>query len=118
MDTPKKITLVTAGKPRHVVTTGLTVGQALADLNIGVDRNDEVTPLTGARISDGSRIVLVRIDRKIRVGEVSIPFDTVTRQSATMYSDQSRTARAGAMDSPGSGRGSRTPTGRSATASS
>jgi uncharacterized protein YabE (DUF348 family) len=93
--TPKKVTLVTAGKPRHVVTTGLTVGQALADLNIGVDRNDEVTPLTGTRISDGSRIVLVRIDRKIRVGEVSIPFDTVTRQSATMYTDQSRTARAG-----------------------
>ena len=51
--TPKKVTLVTAGKPRHVVTTGLTVGQ------------------------------------------VSIPFDTVTRQSATMYTDQSRTARAG-----------------------
>ena len=60
--TPKKFTLVTAGKPRRVVTTGLTVGQALADLDIGVDRNDEATPVTRTRISDGSRIVLVPID--------------------------------------------------------
>jgi resuscitation-promoting factor RpfB len=95
VDTPKKVTVVTSGQARHLVTTGVTVGEALADLGVGVDGNDEVTPLTSTRISDGSRIVLVRIDRKLRVDRVSIPFDTVTRHSATMFADQSRIVQAG-----------------------
>ncbi|GAB3547887.1 uncharacterized protein YabE (DUF348 family) [Actinopolyspora lacussalsi] len=59
--TAKSITIVDGGdKPRQLTTTAVTVEELLDKQGLKVDENDEVTPGSGKRISEGAE---VRIDR-------------------------------------------------------
>ena len=93
--TPKKITLIVGGHRRHVVTTGVTVADALGDLGIQFDRNDTLRPLSKAIISDGTTIVLTRIHLRIRHLKVAVPFETITRHDDSMFTDEKKIVRPG-----------------------
>jgi resuscitation-promoting factor RpfB len=95
VSTPKQITLIVHGHKRHVVTTGVTVAQALADLGIRFDKNDTLRPLAKANISDGTTIVLTRIKVEIRHVKVAVPFETITRHDDSMYVDEKQIVRKG-----------------------
>ncbi|MGI8676509.1 MAG: ubiquitin-like domain-containing protein [Nocardioidaceae bacterium] len=93
--TPKKVTVVVAGRTNTLRTTTPTVRGLLRELKIGVDRNDELAPGRAVEVSDGMRIVVTRIDVRKRSERVRLPFGTVVRYSADMYDDQSRVRRDG-----------------------
>jgi resuscitation-promoting factor RpfB len=93
--TPKKIILIVRGHKRHVVTTGVTVADALDDLGVRVDKNDMLRPLAKASISEGTTIVVTRIEVQIRHAKVAVPFETITRHDDSMFTDQKKILRKG-----------------------
>jgi uncharacterized protein YabE (DUF348 family) len=94
--TPKTITLK-LGKhdARKVTTTGLTVSEALVDLDVRLDKRDEVKPAGQVRIDDGARIVVTRVDVTEVTKKVATPYDIVERADDDLYEDQSRVGRSG-----------------------
>lgn len=93
--TEKTITVVEAGKRSKEVTTALTVGEALRDLNVGYDGDDEVTPAVGTVIDDGSDLRLVRIRKKTDRVKDEIENETVVRYDDDMLEGKERVEQAG-----------------------
>ncbi|MDX6296749.1 MAG: resuscitation-promoting factor RpfB [Nocardioidaceae bacterium] len=94
--TPKQITVrVGPGKPKHVTTTGLTVGEALIGLHVKLDSNDLVSPSLGTPISDGSTIVVTRVFKTTRTAMVSVGYNTVSRDDSSLPQGQVKILRAG-----------------------
>jgi uncharacterized protein YabE (DUF348 family) len=94
--TPKTITLkVGAQEPKKVTTTALTVSEALVDLRVKSDKDDKINLAAKAKIDDGSRIVLTRIDVTNVTKRVSTPYAVIERADNDMYEDQTRVSRGG-----------------------
>lgn len=93
--TAKDITLINAGKKSKQVTTALTVREALRDLDVKHDKDDKVRPAVRSEIDDGSRIRVVRIDKKQRKVKVQIPNETVVRYDDTMLEGREKVERDG-----------------------
>jgi uncharacterized protein YabE (DUF348 family) len=95
--TPKKLTLVLAGrKPVTRTLTAMTVGHALTLSGIKVDADDVVRPARGKLVRNGDKIVFDRVKVfKKRVNDESIPFKTITRTDSSMTKGDSETDRAG-----------------------
>jgi uncharacterized protein YabE (DUF348 family) len=94
--TPKRITITNgAARPHKATTTGVTVGQALRDLHLRLDRNDSVSPHRNARVTDGTKIVVTRIAVTLQKKVQPVGYGTVVRDDASLYTDQTRVARPG-----------------------
>ncbi len=70
--TPKKITLVVDGKARSVVTSAATVRDALRENRLTLARDDRMSVATGAPVTDGMTIVLVRVRYQTLVRNVPL----------------------------------------------
>jgi uncharacterized protein YabE (DUF348 family) len=96
VQTPKDIVLkIGSKKAKDVTTTGLTVGEALVDLGVKVDKDDELKPGKATDIKDGSRVVVIRVEAKKVTKRVSIPFEVIERPHSGMYEDWEGVAREG-----------------------
>ncbi len=95
VSTPKKVTVVSADGKQQLTTTGATVSDALSELNLETDDNDELQPLARRELSDGMRIVLTTIDVRVHSITESVGYGTVVRYSGDMFEGQQRTVRAG-----------------------
>jgi uncharacterized protein YabE (DUF348 family) len=96
IDTQKHILVkIGAHKPRHVTTTGITVGEALTGLNVRLDPNDRVAPLLKTPISNGSKIIVTRVFSVIRQEGVSLGYRTIVKHDSSMTSGEVRVERAG-----------------------
>jgi len=73
----------------------LTVREALADLDVKVDKDDKVRPKKDAILEDGDKIVVTRVRTVTRRATVAIDFETTEKSDSSMYTDQSRTVRLG-----------------------
>jgi len=93
--TEKDIALVRRGRTSREVTTAVTVGEALRDLEVAYDGDDEVTPGLGTEIDDGSRLRLVRIDKRTRRVQVDVAPDTVVRHDDDLLEGRTKVLRAG-----------------------
>ena len=93
--TPKQVTLVTKDGPRKLVTTEATVADVVDSAGVKVDRDDEMKPLADREITDGMRIVVTAIDKRIRSVTETIDYETIVRYSDDMYEDQSDVVREG-----------------------
>lgn len=93
--TEKHITLVRRGRTSREVTTAVTVGEALRDLGVGHDGDDEVRPGLGTDIDDGSRVRVVRIDRRTRRVRVAVPNETVVGYDEDLLQGRERVLRTG-----------------------
>ena len=82
-------------RAKKTTVTALTVRDALKELGEPADANDEVKPGLDATIQDGDKLVLTKVRVVERRVTEAVDFDTVKKQDAGMYSDQSRTVRAG-----------------------
>ena len=95
--TPKTLH-VKLGAHRMVkrTVTALTVGGALRELGVKVDRADELKPGRGHELEDGDRVVLtnVRVVKKHVSGEV-LGYSTVHRDDASLTQGDTMVARAG-----------------------
>ena len=94
--TPKTLSVKIAGHKRHKTTvTALSVKGALRELGIRRDSNDQVKPGLGARIDDGSRLTFTRV-KVARLKDLqAVAHGTVKKADAGMYTDQTKTVRAG-----------------------
>ena len=94
--TPKKLTVKIGGdKAKKQTVTALTVAQALDDLGVKVSKLDKVKPGLGATLEEGDKIVFTDVRKVTKRVTESVAFDTVEREDASMYSDESETVRAG-----------------------
>jgi uncharacterized protein YabE (DUF348 family) len=94
--TPKKLTVKIGGeKAKKQTITALTVAQALDDLGVKVSKLDKVKPGLGATLEEGDKIVFTDVRKVTKRVTESVAFDTVEREDASMYSDESETVRAG-----------------------
>jgi resuscitation-promoting factor RpfB len=93
--TEKHVRLLVGGDRSKKTTTALTVGEALRDLNVGYDRDDEIDPGTGQTIDDGSQIRVVRIEERTRRVAVPIPNETVVRYDDDLREGRERVVRSG-----------------------
>ncbi len=95
--TPKKLTLVIAGKkPVARKIAALTVEDALAQLGVEVDANDETKPAVEHELTDGDRVVFteVRSTKKWVRGE-KVGFGTIEHEDDSMYEGETSVVRAG-----------------------
>jgi uncharacterized protein YabE (DUF348 family) len=94
--TPKTLTVKLAGaKPHKATVTALRVRDALKELGVKVDGNDKVKPGLGARVEDGSKIVYTNVRVVRRSATETVPHGTQKVADSGMYTDQTRTVRAG-----------------------
>jgi resuscitation-promoting factor RpfB len=94
--TPKTLTVKLAGaKKHHVTVTALHVGQALHELGVKVDGNDEVSPRPSATVHDGDTVTWTKVVVRKRAVRQAVGFTTVKQPDSSLYTDQTRTVRAG-----------------------
>ena len=97
--TPKRVALAVAGtKPVRTDVTALTVGQALAERKVKVDRDDRVVPRPSTRLSrkNTTRITVTKVRVvKRKVLDKPVAFPTRTVSDSTIYEGESEVARAG-----------------------
>jgi uncharacterized protein YabE (DUF348 family) len=94
--TPKTLTVKLAdAKKRRATVTALRVGGALRELGVRADGNDKVKPGLGATVRDGDRITFTRVRVAERRVTEPVAFGTDKRADDSMYTDQTKTVRAG-----------------------
>jgi uncharacterized protein YabE (DUF348 family) len=82
-------------RAKKTTVTAVTVGDALKKLGEPADGNDRVKPGVDAKLQDGDKIVLTKVRVAERRVTEAVQFDTVKKQDSSMYSDESKTLRAG-----------------------
>jgi uncharacterized protein YabE (DUF348 family) len=95
--TPKKLTLALAGKkPVTRELTALTVQDALEEMRVDVDDNDETKPALDARVDDGDNVVFteVTVAKKRVKGEV-MDAGTIEQDDSSMTEGTSEVMRDG-----------------------
>ena len=95
--TPKKLTLVIAGrKPVTRKIPALTPKDALAEVGIEVDDNDETKPAVDKQLTHGDRVVFtdVRSTKKQIKGE-AMDFRTIEQEDDSMYEGETSVVREG-----------------------
>ncbi len=94
--TPKQVTLkVGPQKATKVTTTGLTVGEALVDLHVHLDKNDTVSPALKKPIASGSKVVVTRVFKTFHTATVSIGYGTIVKDDSSLPQGQVKVERAG-----------------------
>ena len=94
--TPKNLTVKIADhKAKKKTLTALTTAQALHEMGVKVGKLDRVKPGLGHTLEDGDKIVFTDVRKATRKATESVGYDTVKRDNASMYTDQTRTVRAG-----------------------
>jgi uncharacterized protein YabE (DUF348 family) len=88
--TPKHVTIKDRGKTLRTTTTAATVGQALRELAIPLDSDDQVRPQRHTAIANQMKIQVLRIRTHNVTRHVRLDFSTIKRYDSSMYSDQSR----------------------------
>jgi uncharacterized protein YabE (DUF348 family) len=95
VSTPKAITVVSAKGKRRVVSTAPTVDDALQQLRLYADGNDEVSPAPERRLTDGMTVRFTAIKRRITTTVEGVDHRTIVKYSDRMYEDKERTVRSG-----------------------
>jgi resuscitation-promoting factor RpfB len=93
--TPKRVTLVVDGRPKVVVTSAVTVKEALLANKLPLAPNDRLSLATGAPVTDGMMIVLVRVRYRTEVRTVPLAPPVVRK------SDPNVTKGTQVVDKPG-----------------
>jgi uncharacterized protein YabE (DUF348 family) len=96
--TPKTLRVKLADKrwvKREI--TALTVEDALDELDVEVEKQDQVRPRLGHRLTDGDRIVFtdIRVVKK-RVAREALDFSTVRQNDSSLLEGKTTVARSGA----------------------
>ncbi len=96
MVTPKDVKLVVGGeKAKKVSTTELTVSEALKALEVRHDSNDLIKPGRSTKIKDGMTIRVDAITKASRTVNRTIPFQTVTKEDASLAAGTTKVEREG-----------------------
>jgi uncharacterized protein YabE (DUF348 family) len=83
------------GKTLRADTTAATVGQALRELNIKLDKDDRALPRRNKLITAGMKIQVLRVTTHTVTRHVSVSYPVIKRYDSSMYTDQSDVIRYG-----------------------
>ena len=93
--TPKSIVIVDGEDELALVVTATTVQEALDAAGVSVGEKDVVEPELTAALTDGDTITVKRFTTKTRTETVEVAFESVTRQTNDLYTDQRRVEQEG-----------------------
>jgi uncharacterized protein YabE (DUF348 family) len=93
--TPKNIVIADGDDELALVVTATTVEEALDAAGLALGEKDVVKPELEATVDDGDTITIQRFTTSTRVETEAIPFETVTRQTDDLYTDQSEVQQEG-----------------------
>lgn len=94
--TPKKVQLVVAGKKaKKITTTSATVADLLKEQGLQTGANDRVAPTPGTELTDGLVVTLDRVKVTTKKVTEDVPFDTVTKQSPTLWKGETQVTTVG-----------------------
>jgi uncharacterized protein YabE (DUF348 family) len=96
--TPKTINLIVDGQSSSKTTTAPDVGTVLSDAGVSLGANDRVSQPNSAPVVPNMVIKVSRVDTSKTATETeNVPFDTVTTQDATQFSDQKTVTQEGVL---------------------
>ena len=93
--TPKVFTVWADKKKTTYLTDATTVTEALADAGVTYDRDDIVTPGRDAALTRGLAVAVQRVSVTKANKVASVPFTTVTKKDAALFTDQKKVVSAG-----------------------
>ncbi|CAN5806888.1 resuscitation-promoting factor [soil metagenome] len=93
--TPKQVVVKTPKGKQRVTSTGVRVQDAIDELKLDVDKNDELKPGGGAKLKDGMDVTLTRIESRRRVVSENVDNRTRVRYSEKMYADKDKVVEQG-----------------------
>lgn len=97
INNPKRIMIkLGPDKIRPAVTTGITVGEALMDLHVHLDRNDKVSPMPSRPLRNGGKIYVTRVFDHVVTRQVPVGYGTIVRNTSSMTQGEVKVERAGA----------------------
>jgi uncharacterized protein YabE (DUF348 family) len=93
--TEKDVTLDVHGERTGVTTYAATVGELLDQQDVTLHPGDEPEPPPGARLADGGKVLVARIERRVRTLTVRVPAPVDVRKDPDLMLDQISVVRAG-----------------------
>jgi uncharacterized protein YabE (DUF348 family) len=94
--TPKTLTVKLAGaKPHKKTVTALNVRQALRELGVKADGNDQVKPGLATKVQDGDKLTFTRVKVFKRKVTESVGYGTIKKPDSGMTKGDTKTVRAG-----------------------
>lgn len=91
----RRITLVVDGTASHLLTSALTVDEAIRSAGVVMEPWDKSEPSLGNTIHDGMSIRVIRVDRQTVEEEQVVPYRTVRVQTKALSRGESRELRSG-----------------------
>lgn len=85
-----EVKIVADGETKAIKIAGGTVSDALDKAVITIDDNDEISKPLDTELEADLLIKITRVDYKTKTETVEMNFKTVTKKSATMYTDQAK----------------------------
>lgn len=100
ISTPKTVSIVADGKATKATTTAATVAQVLADAGLSLGASDRTSQPGNAPVVNDMVIKVSRVDAS-KTADVtdSLPFETLTTESADMFKGEKTTTQAGVAGS-------------------
>jgi uncharacterized protein YabE (DUF348 family) len=95
LSTEKKVTLRAGKGKRTVTTTAASVGDLLAEAKIKVDGNDKVSTPVKARLTDGMKVKVVKVDVDRTIRQEQVAYRTIRKSSASLTRGTTRIETAG-----------------------
>lgn len=92
----KPVSVEVDGRTMKTRTRGVTVGDALAEMRIGVSGKDRVEPSLDLPLYDGVKIAVTRLQEDVEVTEEIAPFETLFVADTNLPIDQQQVVNPGA----------------------
>jgi len=93
--TPKAVTVSADGHTTTKTVAAATVGEALKQLGVNLGTADRVTPSATSLLTPGEKISVQRVQQKSATVTEAIARGTTKQKSSSLYTDQTKVARAG-----------------------
>ncbi len=93
---PRNVTVLADGQARPLATNAATVADVLDQLGIAAGPADWVTPAPDSAVTEGLSITVQRVSQATSTRIVTVPFQTVTKDDATLTKGTRKVETAGA----------------------
>ncbi|MEE1619964.1 ubiquitin-like domain-containing protein [Zafaria sp. J156] len=93
--TPKAVALAVDGKTVDLSTTAATVADVLAEADVTLGKDDELTPAAGTEVADGLDVKVVRVATEQRTSTEAVAHGTARVKDGTLEEGKTKVVAAG-----------------------
>jgi uncharacterized protein YabE (DUF348 family) len=86
----KSVELVADGKTLSLLTQAATVGDLLKEEQVILGQEDIVSPPLDVELLKGTTVAIIRVTREVEEKEITIPFSTTKKPTATLNKGQTK----------------------------